>query len=130
MVSRRPRVAALDLTCGHIIRKRVAAQLAGARRMPGSPSYPPMPMPMLSYTAGRLRLFEQRVCDGIRSMRFSCLGSIEVCPTLGAVMPVPRWAIGGGMGQVQRSCVRANSWRERGRPSHSWQEPIDWLRSA
>ena len=36
----------------------------------------------------------------------------------------------GGMGQVQRSCVRANSWRERGRPSHSWQEPIDWLRSA
>jgi len=38
--------------------------------------------------------------------------------------------LGGGMGQVQRSCVRANSWRERGRPSHSWQEPIDWLRSA
>src|SRR5665811_897887 len=26
------------------------------------------------------------------------------------------------MGQVQRSCVRANSWRERGRPSHSWQD--------
>jgi hypothetical protein len=48
-----------------------------------APSFPPMPMP--SYSAGRLRLFEQRVCDcdGNRSMRFSCLGSIEGCPTLG-----------------------------------------------
>ena len=42
-------------------------------------------MPMPSYTAGRLRLFEQRVCDGNRSMRFSCLGSIEGCPTLGGM---------------------------------------------
>lgn len=57
---------------------------------------------MPSYSAGRLRLFEQRVCDGNRSMRFSCLGSIEGCPTLGAVMPAPWWAIVGGMPHARR----------------------------